>query len=169
MTNDTVRRAVILLGHGSRVPGAGQDMQEVAAGLGKKYGCGIVEVCFLSRLGPHLPETIAKCVDRGATKVVVIPYFLHEGLHIRVDIPETMLEESRKFPHVELILGKHLGFDESLANLVWKRIRESETLPDVKSLNLEPRENFPVPPGQCEFVPMSPDEAEKYMRAKHHH
>lgn len=167
--NNAKKQAVILLGHGSRVPGAGRDMGRIASQLGRKYGCEIVEVCFLSRLGPHLPETIEKCANDGAIKIIVIPYFLHEGLHIRVDIPETMREEACKLPNVELILGKRLGFDEILADLVWKRIRESETLPDVRKLDLEPRENFPVPPGQCEFVPMSPDEAKKYKREEHHH
>ena len=169
MTNNSMGQTVILLGHGSRVPGAARDMERIAALLGQKYGCDIVEICFLSRLGPHLPEIIEKCVDQGLTRIIVIPYFLHEGLHIRIDIPETLREESYKYPHVEFILGKHLGFDDILTDLVWKRIKESETMPDVSALSLESREKFPVPPGQCEFVPMSPEEAKKYEREGHHH
>jgi sirohydrochlorin ferrochelatase len=169
MTNNSMGQAVILLGHGSRVPGAARDMERIAALLGQKHGCDTVEVCFLSRLGPHLPETIEKLVGQGQTKVIVIPYFLHEGMHIRIDIPETLREEALKHPHVEFILGKRLGFDDILADLVWKRIKESETLPDVRELSIEPREKFPVPPGQCEFVPMSPDEAKKHKKAGHHH
>ena len=50
----------------------------------------------MSRLGPHYPEILAKCVEGGATEVVVIPYFLNNGLHIRLDIPEMMKEEAEE-------------------------------------------------------------------------
>jgi hypothetical protein len=30
---------------------------------------------------------------------------------------------------------------------------------------LPPRKKYPVPPGQCEFVQMMPEEAEQYIRA----
>jgi sirohydrochlorin ferrochelatase len=169
MNGENGKQAIILLGHGSRIPGAGKDMDKIAARLGEEPGCDVVEVCFLSRLGPHLPGTIKKCVDEGAGRIVVIPYFLHEGLHIRVDIPEEMRAEALKYPGVEIVLGKHLGYDDALADLVCKRVGESGGLPDIRNVDPEPRENFPVPPGQCEFVPMPPEEAEKYKHEGHHH
>jgi sirohydrochlorin ferrochelatase len=156
--------AIILLGHGSRVPDAGKDMEEVAQRLKEKYGHPLVEVCFMSRLGPHFPEIFEKCVRLGATKVLVIPYFLHVGLHLILDIPEMMQEESKKFPEVELILGKRLGFDEILVDLVESSIRKSGEESDVRNLVLPPKEKYPVPPGQHEFVPMLPEEAEQYQR-----
>ena len=50
------------------------------------------------------------------------------------------------------------------ADIIYRRIQESLDLPDVRSLELEPREHFPVPPGQGEFVEMPPDEARRYKR-----
>jgi cobalt/nickel transport system ATP-binding protein/precorrin-8X/cobalt-precorrin-8 methylmutase len=156
--------AIILMGHGSRVPGAGKDMEEVAKCLKEKYGYPWVEICFVSRLGPHFPEVFEKCVNQGAKRVWVIPYFLHEGLHLRLDIPEMMQKEAKKFPHVKLTLGKSLGFGEGLVNLVKQRIEESRSLCDVKEMDLPDRDEYPIPPGQYEFVPMPPDEAAKYRR-----
>jgi hypothetical protein len=155
---------IILMGHGSRVPGAGRDMEEVAQRLKDKYGYPRVEICFVSRLGPHFPEIFEKCVNQGAKKVLAIPYFLHEGLHLLLDIPEMMQKEARRFPHVKLMLGRSLGFDEGLVDLVERRIEESRNLCDVRDLSLPGREEYPIPPGQCEFVPMLPDEAAKYRR-----
>jgi precorrin-8X/cobalt-precorrin-8 methylmutase len=160
--NEAGQEAVILLGHGSRVPGAGEDMEEVADRLKGKYGHRIVEIGYLSRLGPHLPEAVERCVNQGARKVIVIPYFLHVGLHLILDIPEMLQEECRKFPGVKLVLGKSLGFSESLVDLVQRRIEEATEFCDVKDLTLPSKERFPVPPGQCEFVPLSPDKAKKY-------
>jgi len=155
---------IILMGHGSRVPGAGRDMEEVAQRLRNKYGYPRVEICFISRLGPHFEEIFEKCVNQGARKVLAIPYFLHEGLHLLLDIPEMMQREAQKFPHVKLVLGRSLGFDEGLVDLVERRIEESKDLSDVRDLALPGREAYPIPPGQCEFVPMLPDEAARYRK-----
>jgi precorrin isomerase len=155
---------IILMGHGSRVPGASRDMEEVARRLRDKYDYPRVEICFVSRLGPHFPEIFERCVNQGAKKVLAIPYFLHEGLHLLLDIPEMMQKEANRFPDVKLILGRSLGFDEGLVDLVERRIEESKDLCDVRDLTLAERGEYPVPPGQYEFVPMLPDEAAKYRR-----
>ena len=155
---------IILMGHGSRVPGAGKDMEEVAQRLRDKYDYPRVEICFVSRLGPHFPEIFEKCVHQGSKKILAIPYFLHEGLHLLLDIPEMMQKEAKRFPHVKLILGRSLGFDEGMVDLVERRIEESKDLCDVKDLTLPGRGKYPIPPGQCEFVPMLPEEAVKYRK-----
>jgi len=156
--------AIILMGHGSRVPGAGKDMEEVARHLKAKYGYPWVEICFVSRLGPHFPEVFEKCVNQGAKRVLVIPYFLHEGLHLLLDIPEMMQKEANKYPRVKLILGKSFGFDEALVELVERRIEESKEICDVRDIVLPGRDEYPIPPGQYEFVQMPPDEAARYRR-----
>ena len=164
--------AVILLGHGSRVDRAGGDMERVAAILKERHGFPQVEFCFMSRLPPHFPETLAGMVERGATWVLVIPYFLHTGLHIRLDIPEMMQHEAAKHPGLKLQLGGNLGYDDILVDLVRKRIDESLGVADVREVALPGREAFPIPPGQQEFVPMDPAEAKRYRKGRghgHHH
>ncbi|ETR72626.1 MAG: Sirohydrochlorin cobaltochelatase [Candidatus Magnetoglobus multicellularis str. Araruama] len=115
-------KAVILLGHGSRVPGAGKDMGNVAQILKEKYTLDMVKTCHMSRLGPHFPETLAACVSEGANEVIVIPYFLNMGLHIRLDIPEMMQAEAEKYPDIKIIYGKHLGYDDSFADIIKKEL-----------------------------------------------
>ena len=168
---DTEQTAIILLGHGSRVPDAGKHMEKVASGLKEKYGYKVVEICYMSRLGPHFPETFHKCVALGATDIVVIPYFLHDGLHLVLDIPEMMQQMAAGYPHVKLVLGRNLGFDDILVDLVERRIADSKGVCDVRKLALPPRNKFPVPPGQCEFVPMDPEKAAQYLESnrEHHH
>jgi sirohydrochlorin ferrochelatase len=158
-----VQDAVILLGHGSRVPEAGKSMEKVALGLKRKYGYAIVEVCYLSRLGPHFPEIFEKCVQQGAHCVVIIPYFLHEGLHIVLDIPSMIQKTAARFPGVRVVLGKNLGFDDVLVDLVEKRIADSRQSCDVRDMTLPSKNQYPVPEGQYEFVPMPPEEAAKYI------
>ncbi len=154
--------AVILLGHGSRVQNAGRSMEMVGAMLKEKYGYPVVETCHMSRLGPHFPEAFDKCLAAGARHILLIPYFLHEGVHMKMDIPGMMQESAAKHPEVRLVMGKHLGFDALLADLVQKRIEESMRMCDVREISLPEEDAFPIPPGQCEFVPMLPEEAARW-------
>ncbi len=154
--------AIILLGHGSRVPEAGKDMERVAARLRQKYGYPLVEVCFMSRLGPHFPEVFEKCVNLGASKVLVIPYFLHSGLHLVLDVPEMLQTQAQRFPAVTVQMGRGFGFDELLVDLVQRSIQETRGFRDVRQMVLPPKEIYSVPSGQREFDPMPPDEAAKY-------
>ncbi|MBU4515602.1 MAG: CbiX/SirB N-terminal domain-containing protein [Eubacteriales bacterium] len=150
-------RAIVLLGHGSRVPGAAREMDGLAGKLRELTGVSLVKVCFLSRLGPHLPETIKACVTEGAEEIMVIPYFLHAGLHILVDIPEELQKLAVEYPQTRIVFGKHLGFDVVMAEILARRVDESLSLPDVREIEVPDRANYPVPPGQGEFVEVIPD------------
>ena len=166
---DKRKQAVILLGHGSRVTNAGQNMERVAEKLKASYGFQSVEYCFMSRLGPHLPETLEKLVTAGEKEILVIPYFLHSGLHIILDIPEMLQKEVTKYEGIKVSFGENLGYDDMLVTLVAKRVEEAAAVPDVRDVKLPPRENFPIPPGQSEFVPMPPEEAKKFIHKHNHH
>jgi len=140
---DTGRtNAVILIGHGSRAAGADDDMEKVAAGLRARLG-GIVETCRMSGRGIPFDDIFERCVGQGAMAIIVLPYFLHFGIHLREDIPEILRENGRKHPEVRLVLGKHLGYDDALVTLVAKRIGESEGLCDVRNLPQSPIDRRP--------------------------
>ncbi|MBI3794702.1 MAG: CbiX/SirB N-terminal domain-containing protein [Nitrospinae bacterium] len=150
------------MGHGSRVPGAADGMERVAEELRKEGRFDIVETCYMSRLGPHYPQILADCVQKGAGVVLLLPYFLHLGLHTRLDIPTMMKEEAKRHPGVKIIFGKNLGYDDALVDIVKKRIESSWGLDDVRDITLEARDKYPLPPGNKEFVEMEPEEAKKY-------
>lgn len=162
MDNRKNKNAVILMAHGSRVPGAGEAMEKVACRLSEYGHYDMVEICYMSRLGPHFEETLEKCVKQGAKTVVLIPYFLNSGLHMKLDIPVKMKKESEKYPDIKLIFGKNLGFDELLVEIVKKRIEESLQLCDVRKIDLEPRDRYKLPPEELEYVAMSQEEAKRF-------
>lgn len=167
--SSNVKQAIILLGHGSRVPDAGSAMETVAERLREQAAYDIVETCYMSRLGPRISEAMKKCAEQGATRIILIPYFLHGGIHTIIDIPSTMKEEAERYPDINIIYGKNLGFDDVLIDLVKKRVEESSAYLDIRDVDLPPRENFPLPAGQKEFVAMSPDDAQKFMAGGGHH
>jgi len=73
---------------------------------------------------PDIPAGGERCVARGATRVLLVPYFLSAGVHLRRDLTAARDELSRRHPHVEFLLGAPLGPHSLLDQLVEMRIRE---------------------------------------------
>jgi sirohydrochlorin ferrochelatase len=136
------KSAVILIGHGSRAAGADDAMGQIAGRLREERG-GIVEVCRMGGRGAPFGETFARCVQQGAETIIVLPYFLHFGVHLRRDLPEILREAAAGHPEIRLVLGRHLGFDDFLVALCRKRIAESEALCDVRELTPVPIDGRP--------------------------
>ena len=130
------KRALIILGHGSRATGAADDMEKVALQLKERLDYEIVEICQMSGRGILFPEVFDRCVEQGAASVLVLPYFLHRGVHILLDVPGMMKEKAEAYPGVKVVLGSNLGFDEALVDIVMKRVRESEDFSDIREMSL---------------------------------
>lgn len=131
MENNKIE-AVIIMGHGSATSGAGDDMEHIARVMSEKPGYPIVAISYLSRQEPTFTEAFEKCIARGAKRIIVIPYFLHAGVHILKDIPEMVKEKAAQYQDVEVVVGRHLGFDELLVELVRKRVDEAKHLPGTR-------------------------------------
>jgi sirohydrochlorin ferrochelatase len=78
--------ALVVFAHGSKVDAANQAIHEVAARVGAKSGCACV-AAFLEIAEPGLPRAVQQLVERGATRIVVLPYFLAPGRHAERDLP----------------------------------------------------------------------------------
>jgi sirohydrochlorin ferrochelatase len=125
-TPSSHQTAVLLIAHGSREPSANADLHELAARLAAAEEYPIVEACFLELAEPDIPTGGDRCVARGATRVLMIPYFLSAGVHLRRDLTAAREELSRRHPGVEFPLGSPLGPHPLLDSLVAARILELE-------------------------------------------
>jgi sirohydrochlorin ferrochelatase len=120
------RTAVLLIAHGSRHPSANDDLHELAGRLSASGEYPIVEACFLELAEPDIAAGGDRCVARGATRVLMVPYFLSAGVHLRRDLTAARDELSRRHRHVAFRLGSPLGPHPLLDSLVAARIRELE-------------------------------------------
>lgn len=119
-----MKRAIIVLGHGSKAPQAFETLQKYGEMVRAK-SCGeIVEVASLQFNQPDLPEALGRVVKQGATRVVIVPFFLYNGIHLQEDIPAVIAGEKDKNPDVEIVLANHLGHDQRLVDIVMDRIEE---------------------------------------------
>ena len=120
-----MKTAVLLMAHGSRIPEANDAVREIAAMVKEMTKFDIVEVSFREQHLPNIQQGIDNCVDQGAERIILMPYFLYMGAHVREDLPKEMAEAKQRYPRVEFVMGGHLGAHRKLAEIVAERIADT--------------------------------------------
>lgn len=119
--------AVLLIAHGSRHAPANEDLILMATRLGESGEYPIVEAAFLELAEPDIARGGDRCVERGASLVLMIPYFLSSGVHLIRDLTAARDDLIARHPSVEFRLGPPLGPDPLLDALVARRARQLES------------------------------------------
>ena len=122
-----MKTAILLMAHGSRIPEANDAAREIAQRVKKMTEFDIVEASFREQHLPNIQQGIDSCVAQGAQRILLVPYFLYMGAHVLEDLPEELEQAKKRHPGVEMVLGKHLGAHQKLAEIVVERIAESLT------------------------------------------
>ena len=119
-------KALLLIAHGSRRAEANADLAFVAEHVAARGRYPIVQVSYLELAEPSIPDGGALCVERGATEVILLPYFLSAGVHVHEDMTAARDELARRFPHVAFRLAEPLGRHPLLLDVVEQRAIEAE-------------------------------------------
>ena len=120
-------QAVILVGHGSLKQASGAAMIRHAAEVRKRGLAPIATAGFLNFSRPTFAEAVERCLKKGATRILVQPYFLIPGYYVDVALAKLVKEERAKHPQLTLEQAKPFGDHPALAELVMKRLDELET------------------------------------------
>jgi sirohydrochlorin ferrochelatase len=94
----------IVFAHGSSVESANQAVRDVTRELSRRGGIEIAEAAFLEGGQPDLAGAVQRLAERDIRHLVVIPYFLTLGLHLRRDLPCLVETVKRLHPglHIEV-------------------------------------------------------------------
>ena len=121
-----VNPAIIIVDHGSRRGESNDVVEEVAARFAATYPhtFPVVEPAHMELAEPSIATALARCIKRGARRVVVMPFFLAPGKHWNEDIPRLVKDANKHFPDVQTTIAAPLGIDDLLLRLVAQRINE---------------------------------------------
>jgi sirohydrochlorin ferrochelatase len=122
------KTAILLMSHGSRIAEANNAAYEIAEMIRAASTFEIVEVAFREMHPPDIQSAIDRCVAQGAERILLMPYFLFVGAHVREDLPAEMTRAQQRYPQVEFAMGNHLGAHRKLAEIVIERIAEGLTV-----------------------------------------
>ena len=120
-----MRNGIVIVDHGSRRAESNQMLEQVAALFAERFkeSYGIVEPAHMELAEPSIATAYNKCVERGAERVVVCPFFLGPGKHWTQDIPRLTAEAAAAHPATRYHVTPTLGIDDLILELLEKRVR----------------------------------------------
>jgi sirohydrochlorin ferrochelatase len=121
-----MKTALLLIAHGSRRSEANADLEHVAAELRRAGPYAIVEPCYLELAEPDFLEGAARCIAQGAERLLLVPYFLSAGVHVRRDLEGICARLASANPRVEIRLCEPIGRHPLMIQIVTERAREAE-------------------------------------------
>lgn len=112
------RDGVIIVDHGSRRKESNLKLEEFVAMFRGRTGYPIVEPAHMELAEPSIRDAFGLCVQQGANRVIVSPFFLFPGRHWLQDIPSLTAEAAKDHPGVPYIITAPLGHHELLVDVV---------------------------------------------------
>jgi len=116
----------LLIAHGSRRPEANADLEFVADQLRARGRYPIIQIAYLELAEPSIEAAGALCVERSATDVILLPYFLSPGKHVVDDLTAARDRLRARYPAVRFVLAEPLGRHPLLLEVLEERAREAQ-------------------------------------------
>jgi sirohydrochlorin ferrochelatase len=113
---------VILVDHGSRRDESNRMLLDVVRDFQASTGFAIVEPAHMELAEPSIDAAFARCVERGASKIVVFPYFLLPGRHWDKDIPRLAAAAASRFPGLRYLVTAPFGLHPLMSEVMRQRI-----------------------------------------------
>ena len=121
-----MKRAILLIDHGSRRAEANALLEDVADQVRRRAPESIVEIAHLEIAEPDIAEGIDACVKKGATQIVVHPYFLGSGRHTTEDIPAHVERARKKNSNIRILISEALGGHAALIDAILDRVSDAD-------------------------------------------
>jgi sirohydrochlorin ferrochelatase len=116
---------IVIVDHGSRLAESNRLLEQVAELFALRFAhkYPIVEPAHMEIAEPSIATAYGRCVQRGASRVIVCPFFLGPGKHWNEDIPRLAAEAAAQHPQTRYHVTHPLGADELILDLLEKRVR----------------------------------------------
>ena len=115
---------VLVIGHGSSDRRAREAFIFTVKNISQFYRN--VEFCFLELDIPNIEDGIKSLIKKDPKVILIMPYFLHKGIHIKSDVIKEIRNTLEKHPFSNILIADHIGVDEKMIKLILERAKEVE-------------------------------------------
>lgn len=120
-----VKTAIIVFAHGSSVESANEAVRAVTRQIASTGGFTLTDTAFLEMAQPDLPAAVESMRLAGAERIIVVPYFLTLGIHLRRDLPRIVEELSGRYDGLSIEVTDPLDGHPALARIVLERAQKA--------------------------------------------
>ena len=124
MAHEYQRTGILLFAHGSRVEEANTGVRDLARQVEAAGPYPYVRAAFLELAEPDLARAVIEAMAAGLRRVVIVPYFLTMGLHLRRDLPQLVAAARQTCPDFEIEVGQPLEGHPLMPSIILGRVRE---------------------------------------------
>ena len=96
-----MKDAMIVIAHGSKEADSNQAFLDLIEKFRKTYRQRMVQPAFLELCKPGISEAIDLCAEQGAEEVLIVPFMLFAGRHVKKDIPDHIQKAKMKYPALD--------------------------------------------------------------------
>nr|CAD1843483.1 unnamed protein product [Ananas comosus var. bracteatus] len=114
---------VIIVDHGSRRQQSNLMLNEFVAMFKARTGYRIVEPAHMELAEPSISDAFRSCVQQGANRVILSPFFLLPGRHWQQDIPSLAAQASKEHSGISYVVSAPLGLHDLLVDVMNDRIK----------------------------------------------
>lgn len=120
-----MRTAIIVFAHGSSVETANEAVRAVTRIVSAQGEFDLTDTAFLEAAKPDLPESVARMVEAGAERVIVVPYFLTLGIHLKRDLPRIVDQLTARYDGLTIEVTEPLDGHSALSRIVLERAQKA--------------------------------------------
>lgn len=117
-------QGVLIAAHGSRSKDVAETMQFIMNKVRERLPKVKMQLGYLGGT-PSIEEALDALRIEEVDQVIMIPYFLFRGIHVKETLPEIAEAYRKAFPDMHIEIGAALGEDERLAAVLAERIQET--------------------------------------------
>ncbi len=114
---------VVVVDHGSRRAESNRLHEESVEAWGRGAPYRTVQAAHMELAEPSIATAFDRCVEAGATAVVIAPYFLGPGNHWDRDIPALASRAAARHPGIRHLVAAPLGPHPLLFEVVDRRVQ----------------------------------------------
>lgn len=117
-----MKTGMIVLGHGSRRSKVTSAFKAMVSRVAAMIPNTLVLPAFFSLSAPTLKEQVQVLATAGCARIVIMQYFLCNGVHIDQDIPAEITLLRQEYPQVRFVVLPTLEGDPALEQLLVNRL-----------------------------------------------
>ncbi len=113
---------IIIVSHGSPQEATQHGFVRLVRRVASRLGTEHVLPAFCTSARPNIADQVAAFRAQGLRRIAVLPYFLHSGRHVTIDIPAVLEQCRRQYPELTLECLPSLENDPALEDVLVERL-----------------------------------------------
>ena len=109
--------ALILVSHGSPTQRHNPTLLNICRLLRARLLFHHVALAYLGPKDPNLEDQMCRLKRAGVRKMIVLPYFLHEGFHVSRELPRIIRKFRKRWPGIHIRRTAFLGSHPALGDV----------------------------------------------------